>query len=87
MENYTFTAPGVQQVLAGVRLLQADVTAYDADDQALLKKLGLIGPPSILFFGPDGNERKIFRLVGFMKAEFFQKHIEQLKTIVPNIDS
>lgn len=81
MEKYTFSNPDVRQALAGVRLLQADVTAYDSDDQMLLSKLGLIGPPSILFFGPDGEERKSFRLVGFIEAESFRDHVMKLKSI------
>ena len=36
MERFTFTDAGVQAEFARARLLQADVTANDADDQALL---------------------------------------------------
>jgi len=81
MEKYTFSKKDVRDTLAGVRLLQADVTDNDATDRALLKKLGLFGPPSILFFGPDGKELKSFRLVGFMKAESFRDHVMRLRSI------
>jgi len=77
MEKYTFSDPGVQQLLSNVVLLQADVTANDVQDKALLKHLGLIGPPSILFFGPDGTERSNARVVGFMSAEEFLAHIRR----------
>jgi thiol:disulfide interchange protein DsbD len=77
MEKYTFSDPEVQQALAGVVLLQADVTANDADDKALLKRYGLFGPPSILFFNADGEERRGYRVVGFVKAEAFRTHVEQ----------
>ena len=71
MERYTFTDPGVQRSLANVSLLRADVTADDADDQALLKRFGIIGPPTIAFYGPDGRERSQYRVVGYMKADAF----------------
>jgi thiol:disulfide interchange protein DsbD len=74
LERYTFSDAGVQRVLANTVLLQADVTANDEDDKALLKRFGLIGPPSILFFGSDGRERKGYRLVGFLDAAEFRDH-------------
>ena len=77
MEKFTFSDPAVQQALSGVVLLRADVTANDAQDQALLKQLGLIGPPSILFFGADGKERAEYRLIGFLNAEKFLAHIRR----------
>ncbi|HKJ75656.1 MAG TPA: protein-disulfide reductase DsbD, partial [Gammaproteobacteria bacterium] len=75
-EKYTFSDPGVQRALEGTLLLQADVTANDAEDKALLKHFDLIGPPAILFWGPDGTERKNYRVVGFMNAEEFRGHVE-----------
>ena len=78
MEKYTFSDPGVQQVLKNVVLLQADVTANDDKDKALLKKYGLVGPPSILFFDKNGSEQRNFRLVGFLDADKFKAHIAKL---------
>jgi thiol:disulfide interchange protein DsbD len=71
MEKYTFPTPEVRAALANAVLLQADVTANDADDQALLKHFGIFGPPTIAFYGPDGLERENFRVVGFLKAAQF----------------
>jgi thiol:disulfide interchange protein DsbD len=71
MEKYTFPTPEVRAALATAVLLQADVTANDADDQALLKHFGIFGPPTIAFYGPDGLERENFRVVGFLKAAQF----------------
>ena len=75
MEKYTFTDAAVQQALANAVLLQADVTANDADDKALLERFEVFGPPTIAFFGSDGAERKNFRLVGFSPAEEFRTHV------------
>ena len=55
MERYTFTDAGVQAEFARARLLQADVTANDAEDQALLQRFGILGPPTILFFDTAGR--------------------------------
>jgi thiol:disulfide interchange protein DsbD len=75
MEKYTFTDAQVQAALAGAVLLQADVTANDDDDKALLGRFEIFGPPTIAFFGSDGVERKNFRLVGFAPAERFREHV------------
>jgi thiol:disulfide interchange protein DsbD len=71
MEKYTFPDPVVRSVLGQAVLLRADVTANDAQDQALLKQFGIFGPPTIAFYGADGQERANFRVVGFMKAAEF----------------
>lgn len=75
MEHYTFTDPEVRAALSGTLLLQADVTANDADDRALLKRFGVFGPPTIIFFGPDGRQREGFEVVGFMNAGQFAAHV------------
>jgi thiol:disulfide interchange protein DsbD len=77
MERYTFTDAGVQAQLANAVLLQADVTANDAVDQALLQRFGILGPPSILFFGTDGRERTNYRVVGFKPAAEFRSHVAE----------
>jgi thiol:disulfide interchange protein DsbD len=78
MERYTFADPKVQNALSNVVLLQADVTQNSADDQALLKRYGLIGPPATLFFGPDREERKSLRVVGYMNADEFLGHLQRV---------
>lgn len=83
MEKYTFTDAGVKAALANVVLLRADVTENDDDDQALFKRFGIFGPPTIAFFGPDGAERKEFRLVGYVEAEKFRAHVERALAPVP----
>jgi thiol:disulfide interchange protein DsbD len=75
MERYTFADPKVVAALKGFVLLQADVTANDADDQALLQDhFGLPGPPAIIFYDSAGSERRGYRVVGFMPAEQFAEH-------------
>ncbi|MEG3158872.1 thioredoxin family protein, partial [Lysobacter zhanggongensis] len=70
MEKYTFPEPAVHDALADFVLLKADVTANDAVDQALMKRLGIIGPPATLYY-VDGVERRELRLYGFERPEPF----------------
>ncbi len=75
MEKYTFTNATVQDALSSTVLLQADVTANDDEDQALLKRFGVFGPPTIIFFGKDGLQRTGYEVVGYMKANDFASHV------------
>jgi thiol:disulfide interchange protein DsbD len=71
MERWTFSDPSVQAALSNTVLLRANVTQNDADDQALLRRFGIFGPPTIAFYGADGRERATYRVVGYMKADAF----------------
>ncbi|MES9863064.1 MAG: protein-disulfide reductase DsbD [Candidatus Thiodiazotropha sp. LLP2] len=78
MEKYTFSDSSVIAALSNTVLLQADVTANDDTDQALLQgHFGLPGPPAIMFYGADGQERKAFRVVGFKPADEFSAHVQR----------
>jgi thiol:disulfide interchange protein DsbD len=77
MEAYTFTDEAVQATLANTVWLQADVTANDEADQALLERFGVFGPPTIIFFGADGAQRDGYEVVGYMKAADFVAHVEK----------
>jgi thiol:disulfide interchange protein DsbD len=71
MERYTFSDPRVREKLSGWLLLQADVTANSSDDQALLARFRLFGPPGIIFFDQAGKELAGVRVVGYQQAEEF----------------
>ncbi len=77
MEHQTFTDPAVRAALGDVVLLQADVTANDDADRAMLKHFGVVGPPAIMFFNTRGEENKPYRVVGFMPAAKFASHVRQ----------
>ncbi|QLY62703.1 protein-disulfide reductase DsbD [Citrobacter freundii] len=74
-EKYTFSDPLVQQALSNTVLLQADVTANNAQDVALLKHLQVLGLPTILFFDAQGKEQPNARVTGFMDAATFSAHL------------
>ena len=75
MEEFTFTDAAVQEALADTMLLQADVTANDDADQALLERFGVFGPPTIIFFDRNGQQLQGYEVVGFMKARDFANHV------------
>jgi thiol:disulfide interchange protein DsbD len=77
MEAYTFTDGEVQVELSNTVWLQADVTANDEADQALLNRFSVFGPPTIIFFGTDGQQRHGYEVVGYMKAKDFAEHLRQ----------
>jgi thiol:disulfide interchange protein DsbD len=78
MERYTFPDPAVQQAMQRYVLLQADVTANDAEDKALMQeRFGIPGPPAMMFFDANGEEQRGWRLVGFVPAEEFAAHLNE----------
>jgi len=77
MEAFTFPDPAVRAALDNTVMLQADVTANDAIDKELLDRFGVFGPPTIIFFGPDGQQRHGYEVVGYMKAKDFANHVNQ----------
>lgn len=77
MERFVFTDPRVKARLDQVVLVQADVTANNTDDQALLKRFGLFGPPGIIFFDGSGNEVTGTRVIGAQSADLFLRSLEK----------
>lgn len=71
MEKLTFSDPRVQEKFADMVLLQADVTANNADDKALLKRFRLFGPPGIIFFDKTGKEINGGKVIGYQNADKF----------------
>jgi len=75
MEKFTFSKPEVRAALAGFVLLQADVTKNDDDDQALMRRYHIVGPPDTLFYGADGAEKPALQLAGFEDTVKFLKRV------------
>jgi thiol:disulfide interchange protein DsbD len=77
-EKYTFSDKHVQAALQNTLLLQADVTANNAQDKALLQYLQVLGLPTIVFFDTQGQEHPQERVTGFMDAPAFTAHLRNL---------
>jgi thiol:disulfide interchange protein DsbD len=78
LEEFTFPNPAVQAELKRFTFITIDVTENTDDEQALMKKYGAFGTPSILFFDKDNKALPSKNISGFVNAEKFTKH---LKTI------
>jgi thiol:disulfide interchange protein len=71
MDAKTFTDAAVRQKLAGYVLLRADVTANTPEQQALLQRFKLQGPPGIIQFDAGGRELTNKRIIGFRAPDAF----------------
>jgi len=78
MEKFTFSDPGVAQRMSRMLLVQADVTANNADDRALLSRFRLFGPPGIIFFARGGHEIEGARVIGFQNAARFTAALDRV---------
>ena len=76
MEAFTFSDARVKVKLERMLLLQADVTANNAEHKVLLKRFSLFGPPGIIFFDAQGREIRGLRVIGYQNAERFLKTLQ-----------
>jgi thioredoxin:protein disulfide reductase len=76
MELLTFSDEKVKAALSTYQLIQVDVTKNTVEHQRILKQYALFGPPAILFFDVNGEEKFSKRVIGFMKAERFLERLQ-----------
>ncbi len=76
MELLTFSDERVKAALGAYLLIQVDVTKNTVEHQRILKQYALFGPPAILFFDANGEEKISKRVIGFMKAERFLERLQ-----------
>lgn len=80
LEHNTFSDPRVIETLDGFMVLQADVTANNADHKALLKRFDLFGPPGIIFWDANGERVRQHWVVGYQPPEQFLTHVTAVAT-------
>ncbi|NBB11579.1 protein-disulfide reductase DsbD [Pseudomonas sp. SLFW] len=73
MEKTVFGKDEVIQALSGVRLLRLDVTADNDASRELLQRYQVPGPPTLLWLGPDGIERRERRITGEVDDKAFTR--------------
>ncbi len=81
LDKYTFNNIEVVSLLNRINLVKFDITKTNKDNSDFLKKYKLFGPPTLLFFTPDGNEIPDSRIIGYVDAKLFIKkfnHINKL---------
>lgn len=71
MEKKVFGEAKVMQALSDVRLLRLDVTADNAASRELLSRYKVPGPPTFIWIGADGEERRSQRITGEVDADTF----------------
>lgn len=74
MDKQVFAREDVQASLADVHLLRLDVTADTPASRALLQRYQVPGPPSLIWIGPEGEERRARRITGEIDAAGFLQH-------------
>ncbi|AZF11837.1 Cytochrome c-type biogenesis protein DsbD, protein-disulfide reductase [Pseudomonas sp. R2-37-08W] len=79
MEKQVFGRPEVMDALKDVRLLRLDVTADNAASRELLGRYKVPGPPSFVWIGPDGEERRAQRITGEVDAAAFLQRWTQTR--------
>ena len=78
-EQYTFSRRSVQSALSEFKKLQIDVTANTAEHKQLLSDYQVLGLPTLLFFSPNGEELKQWRVTGFLDEDAFNEHLQKMK--------
>ncbi|MBU2011159.1 MAG: protein-disulfide reductase DsbD [Gammaproteobacteria bacterium] len=79
MEKEVFGNAEVQASLDGVRVLRPDVTRSGATSRELLDRYQVLGPPTLLWIGPDGEERRDRRITGEVGAGDFLQNWNQTR--------
>ena len=79
-EEDVLANPTVKEAIKGFKLINADITPFNEDNQVLMKKFGIIGPPAVLFFNKNGIELTKHRINGEIDVELFLTHLQTLKS-------
>jgi thiol:disulfide interchange protein DsbD len=80
LKTYTYTNPRVvRESERFVRLVVDATRENDQNVQRILKKHEVVGLPTVIFIGSDGQERRALRLTGFEPAGAFLKRMQQVR--------
>ncbi len=71
LDNFTLSDPQVQEALKGYTLLKVDVSANTKEDQEMMKKFNVFGPPALIFYDKNGVLLQNKRIVGYKNAKEF----------------
>lgn len=76
IERNVFGDPAVAARLARMQVLRPDVTKNDKIDQALMKRWGVLGPPTLILIDANGEEVRAQRSVGELDARSFLRRLD-----------
>ena len=75
IEHEVLNDPKVLDLLKGYQLVRFDMTASNAEQRALLDRYQLFGPPALMFFGKNGEEKSDQRVIGEINAADFAERV------------
>jgi len=77
LEEKTLNQPDVLTAMAAnnYRLIKADITAINRDNQGIMQRFGIIGLPCLIFLDSNGDEVGGSRILGEMGPESFLSHL------------
>ena len=78
LDEKTFKDPRVINLLKNFTLVRVDVTDNTKEQKDMMKKYGVFGPPVILFFDKNHKILRSEKIVGYIGADEFIKHITQI---------
>ncbi|QKF92399.1 protein-disulfide reductase DsbD [Campylobacter sp. CCUG 57310] len=76
LDEITFKEQAVLSRLENLTLIRVDVTKGSKEDNELMNKFGLIGPPALIFYKGE-EELKSARVIGFYPPEKFLAHLDK----------
>lgn len=80
MDRTVFSDAAVLARLNDFTLIRADATNYNEDTRSLMKRFGVVGPPTVVFLGArDSKEIAGARIVGPVDSATFLKRLNQLQ--------
>jgi thiol:disulfide interchange protein DsbD len=78
MDSKVFTAPEVVQLSRQVVMMRVDLTKRRTDQDAVLKRWGVRGVPTVLFFNRNGTEMRNLSMESYVDKEAFLRRLEEL---------
>lgn len=78
MEKITLADAKVRAILQDYALIQADVTETNAETNAIKQRYQVLGPPAMLFFASNGEEKTALRFYGYRTVAEFLALLEKI---------
>ena len=78
MEKGTLADARVRAALKGYVLIQADVTETNVETNAIKQRYKVLGPPAMLFFATNGEEKTALRFYGYRAIPEFLALLEKI---------
>jgi thioredoxin:protein disulfide reductase len=79
LDSRTFSDHAVASEIQRFSRIKADVTQNNENNQALLQRYGVVGPPTVVFLDGNGRELRDLRLVGFERADEFLARLKKIR--------